>query len=53
MELDRIDLQILNLLQEDATITLRRLAEGDGPTIYGTMVKDPDGHTIEVVHWIS
>jgi len=20
---------------------------------YGTMVKDPDGHTIEVVHWIS
>ncbi|MYM28779.1 transcriptional regulator, AsnC family [Duganella sacchari] len=27
MELDRIDLQILNLLQEDATIPLRRLAE--------------------------
>jgi Lrp/AsnC family leucine-responsive transcriptional regulator len=27
VELDRIDLQILNLLQEDATIPLRRLAE--------------------------
>jgi len=20
---------------------------------YGTMIKDPDGHTIEVVHWMS
>jgi len=27
VELDRIDIQILNLLQEDATIPLRRLAE--------------------------
>ena len=27
MELDRIDIQILNLLQEDATIPLRKLAE--------------------------
>ncbi|RFP10226.1 MULTISPECIES: Lrp/AsnC family transcriptional regulator [unclassified Duganella] len=27
MELDRLDIQILNLLQEDATIPLRRIAE--------------------------